>query len=52
MRVHKRCVNLRDEITQGYRYPDEQAKKNNENPEDGNDHLCDAGRMWAFVRAR
>lgn len=52
LRVHKRCSNLIAEITQGYRYPDEQAKKNNENPEDGNDHTCDAFRMWAFVRAR
>lgn len=52
LKVHSRCKNFIEELTDGYRYPDEGARKNNEKPMDGNDHACDAFRYWAWVRAR
>ena len=52
LRVHNsRCRNLLDEITSGYRYP-ENGRGSNEKPMDGNDHACDAIRYWCYVRAR
>lgn len=51
LRVHRRCVNLLDEIRSGWRYPD--GKNNiNEKPLDGNDHACDALSAWCWMRAR
>ena len=47
IRVHRRCVNLIREITQGYRYPDGKHSPD-DRPEDGNDHACEAleGLVW------
>lgn len=52
LKIHKRCQNLINEITDGYKYPTTGSRKDNDNPMDGNDHACDAFGMWAFARAR
>lgn len=52
LKVHKRCKNLISELTDGYRYPEQGSKRDDEKPIDGNDHACDAFRYWAYVRAR
>ena len=50
LQVHKRCQNFIGELTDGYRYPEQGTKRDDEKPIDGNDHACDAFRYWAFVR--
>lgn len=50
LQVHKRCTNFIGELTDGYRYPEQGTKRDDEKPIDGNDHACDAFRYWAFVR--
>ena len=52
LKVHRRCRNFIEELTAGYKYPDNMAKRNSENPEDKNNHAADAFRMWAFARAK
>ena len=52
IKIHRRCKNLIAEITSGYKYPDKGAKRNNENPEDKNNHAVDALRYWCYMRAR
>jgi hypothetical protein len=50
LRINSRCGNLIDEITSGYRYP-ENGRGSNEKPMDGNDHACFvAGTMIATER--
>jgi hypothetical protein len=45
--IHRRCKNLIWEITEGYRYPEGKHSPDDE-PEDGNDHACEAleGLTW------
>ncbi|MBE9479813.1 MAG: hypothetical protein IMY80_07590 [Chloroflexi bacterium] len=51
LKVHRRCKNFIGELTDGYKYPEQGSRRDDEKPLDGNDHACDAFRMWAFVRA-
>jgi len=51
LQIHRQnCPNFIREITEGYRYPEEGARRDNEKPLDGNDHACDAFRYWAYLR--
>jgi phage terminase large subunit len=50
LKVHRRCKNFISELTDGYRYPPEGARRDSEKPLDGNDHACDGFRYWAWVR--
>jgi hypothetical protein len=52
LKIHPRCVNLINELTSGYQYPPEGARRDEEKPLDGNDHACDALRYWVWMRAR
>lgn len=48
IKVHRRCVNLLDEIRSGYKYPE--GKHGTEaHPQDGNDHACNALESWVWV---
>ena len=49
--VHRRCVNLLNEIRSGWVYP-EGRRGVNEHPADGNDHACDALTAWVWMRMR
>lgn len=49
--VHKRCKNLLDEISAGYKY-EEGRRGLNEKPADGNDHAAQALESWCWMRAR
>lgn len=51
LKVNRRCKNLIREITEGYVYP-EGSRRDNEKPQDGNDHAAEALRYWAHSRAR
>lgn len=51
IRVHRRCVNLIRELTEGYQY-DSGTRQLHEKPAAGNDHACDALRYWAYTRCR
>lgn len=47
IKVHRRCAHLIDELSMGYRYPE--GKKGLESdPEDGNDHACQAMETWVW----
>ncbi len=50
--VHPRCTKLIWELTEGYVYPTGKKSTDNEKPQDGNDHACEALRKWAWVRMR
>ena len=51
--VSPRCKNLINELTTGYRYHDDGRKRSDEEkPQDGNDHACDALRYWCWARVR
>lgn len=53
LRVHRRCRKFIGEMMGGYKYPDREGqRRNNENPADENNHACDSFGMWAYVRAR
>jgi hypothetical protein len=52
LKVHRRCKNFIGELTDGYKYPEQGSRRDDEKPLDGNDHACDAFRYWAYVRAR
>jgi phage terminase large subunit len=52
LKVNRRCKNFIKELTEGYQYPPEGMKRDNEKPLDGNDHAADALRYWSFLRAR
>jgi hypothetical protein len=45
--IHRRCRSLMDEISMGYRYP-EGKNGLEEEPEDGNDHACQAMETWVW----
>jgi hypothetical protein len=49
--VHPRCVNLLRELQREYQYAPG-ARRDNEKPQDGNDHAADALRYYAHMRAR
>lgn len=51
LKVNRRCRNLIREMTEGYVYP-EGTKRDNEKPQDGNDHAPEALRYWVHTRAR
>lgn len=51
IQVHRRCANLLDEITTGYKYP-EGKRGQNEKPADGNDHAAQALESWIWLRMR
>lgn len=52
LQVHRRCKNLIDEITSGYRNKQDAGGEYLDKPEDGNDHACDALTGWVWLRAR
>ena len=52
LRVHKRCVNLIQEFTEGYQYPANSARGDSDLPLDANNHAADSFGMWAMLRAR
>lgn len=47
--VHRRCAHLLDEIRAGYKYPQGRHGLETE-PEDGNDHACQALESWIWYR--
>lgn len=49
--VSQKAKNLIRELTEGYVYP-EGKHRDNEKPQDGNDHAPEALRYWAHLRAR
>jgi hypothetical protein len=49
--VHRRCRNLLDELTMGYKYPEE-PRSQNEKPLDENDHAAQALEGWGWLRMR
>ncbi len=51
LQVHRRCRNLLDEITTGYRNK-EGPDGYEDVPDDGNDHACNALESWVWLRAR
>lgn len=51
IKVHRRCVNLIRELTEGYVYA-EGTKGVHEKPVKANDHASDALRYWAYARMR
>ena len=51
LKVHRRCKNFISEMTDGYKYPEQGSRRDDEKPIDGNDHACDAFRYWAYLRA-
>lgn len=51
LKVNRRVKNLIRELTEGYVYP-EGSRRDNEKPQDGNEHAADALRYWAHTRAR
>lgn len=50
LKVNRRARNFIKEVTEGYVYP-EGKHRDNEKPQDGNDHAADAFRYWAHTRA-
>jgi hypothetical protein len=51
--VHRRCVNLIEEITSGYKFPpDTVTRRNEEMPVDENNHALDALRTFVWMRLR
>lgn len=51
LKVSPLCRTLVSEMTQGYRYP-EGSRRDNEKPEDANNHACDALRVWVWMRGK
>jgi hypothetical protein len=51
IKINRRCTNLLNEISSGYKYP-EGAKSTTEKPVDGNDHAIQALEGWCWLRAR
>jgi hypothetical protein len=52
IKVHRRCSNLIQEITQGYRYPEGRKSSVDDHPADGSDHCAQALESWVWLRAR
>lgn len=52
IKIHPRCSNLISELTEGYIYPEEGTRRDDEKPLDGNDHACEALRYWATARIK
>jgi phage terminase large subunit len=52
LKVNRRCKNLISEFTDGYKYPEEGSRKDDEKPIDENNHAVDAVRDWVWARAR
>ena len=50
--VNPRCKNFIGELTDGYKYPEQGSKRDDENPIDKNNHACDGFRYWVYSRAR
>jgi hypothetical protein len=50
LKVHRRCKTLINEFQNGYRFPDG-GRRDNEKPEDRDNHAADAARMWAWMRS-
>jgi hypothetical protein len=51
IQVNRRCKNLIDELTMGYKYP-EGKRGLSEKPEDGNDHAAQALESYCWLRLR
>jgi len=49
IKIHRRCKNLIDEISAGYKYP-EGKHGHDVMPVDGNDHACNALETYIFMR--
>ena len=53
LQVNRRAQHFIEELTEGYKFPDDdEARNNNEKPIDANNHACDAFRTWVWLRAR
>lgn len=52
LQIHRRCVNLINELTSGYQYPATGSRKDTETPLDKDNHAIDALRYWVWMRAR
>jgi len=50
LKVNRRCKTLVSELVNGYRFPDG-GRRDNEKPEDLNNHAADAARMWCWMRS-
>jgi len=50
--VHRRCKNIIEEVTAGYRYAPEGSRRDEEEPLDENNHAADAFRTWVWARAK
>jgi len=51
LQVNRRCKNLIQEMTEGYKNPVVGSRRDDENPLDENNHAADALRYWAALRA-
>jgi phage terminase large subunit len=52
LQVNRRCRNLLNELTSGYKYPEAGSRRDTEVPIDKDNHAVDALRYWVWVRAR
>lgn len=52
LQVNRRCRNLINELTSGYKYPEQGSRKDTEVPIDKDNHAVDALRYWVWTRAR
>lgn len=52
LRVHPRCRNFIQEMSEGYRYPDGDTRSGDVKPIKEQDHGPDALRYWAWLRMR
>lgn len=51
LQVHRRCANLINELTDGYKYPPAGSRRDDEVPLDEANHAVDALRYWCGRRA-
>lgn len=52
VKVHPRCSNLITELTEGYIYPEEGTRSDEEKPIDANNHAADALRYYLTARVK
>lgn len=52
LQVNATCSNLIKEIMSGYQYSNKTTRKDNELPDDANNHCVDALRYWCWLRGK
>lgn len=52
LQVSPKCHNLIREMMQGYQYPTNSTRRDNELPEDKDNHAVDALRYWCWLRGK